>query len=64
MAISRENAARAAGAIAVIATIIVFVFMRKKKSESFLIYPYTDLENDGYRGNPYALSEEPNGLPY
>lgn len=26
-------------------------------SEHFLIYPYTDLANDGYRGNPYALSE-------
>lgn len=35
--------------------ILVFVVSSKKKSEKFLIYPYLDLANGGYRGDPYAL---------
>lgn len=45
--------------IALLIVAIVVTVKRKRNGETFLIYPYLDLENpDGkYRGSPYALSE-------
>lgn len=46
----------AAAALAVVALVAIAFYARKRK-EAFLIYPYLDMAEDGYNGNPYALSE-------
>lgn len=60
MAVCREHKV-AIALVAALALIAIVVAVRgtkmRKKQENYLIYPYLDLENDGYRGSPYALSE-------
>ncbi len=40
-------------------TIVAVVASNRRKKEHYLIYPYLDMAEDGYNGNPYALMEEP-----
>jgi hypothetical protein len=48
----------AAAVIVVLAVVIaVVVAAKSRKTESFLVYPYLDLDEPGVRGSPYALAE-------
>lgn len=44
------------GAVVALVVVVVLVLWMRRRPETYLVYPYLDLDEPGVRGSPYAMT--------